>query len=106
MRWNTGFETSGLAFVIAFDHLPHFMQPRDDACPIVRHGQLDEIADGPQTGAQLLQQRRNSLTVAGGDGDTVRMLFLKTREHIPVAIKLVDFIEDHQGRFAFRADLF
>jgi hypothetical protein len=54
MRRNTRFEAGSFPFVIALDHLSHLMEPRDDARLVVWHGQLDEIAQGPQLSAQLL----------------------------------------------------
>lgn len=106
MRRDSRFETRLIAGVIAFDDLRDFVQAGNHAGFMVRHDQFHELANRSELAAEFIQQQRNALSAAGANGDAMGILLKKASEHIPTAVELINFVEDHQCRFAFSADFF
>ena len=109
------FEPRLIPVVVALDDLADGVQPGDDGGGLVRHGKFHEFAHWPHLVIQFLQQNGESVAGFGGNPDGVGMLFkefVAVDVDIPIAIpgtvavqiEAVDFVKDHEGRFARRAD--
>ena len=62
MRRNPRLEAGRFALVIAFDHLAHRMQSRDHIRFVMRHIQLQELANRAYFRSQRAQQLGNPFT--------------------------------------------
>ena len=104
MRGDARLETRLIAGVIALDDLGDFVQAGNDPGFVVGDGQFHELANRPKLAAEFVEEQRNALSAAGGNRDTMGILLKKASEHVATAVELIDFVEDHQGRFAFGPD--
>lgn len=105
MRRDARFELGFVAFVIAFDHLRGLVETRDHRGSFVRNFKFDEFANGTKADAEFGEEISNTFAGFGGDGDRVGIVFTKTRHQFGAA-EAIDFVENHQRRFAARADFF
>src|ERR1035437_5922273 len=101
MMWRDAcLELRQLAGVTPLNHLPDFVQPRDDGRLLMRHAPFEKFTHGAQLCAEFREQRRNPVAVRGGNRDGVRIFFREPAQGFLRAVELINFVEDHQRRLS------